>query len=216
MSSTHVVTQGEHLSCIAAEYGFHDYAVIWNDANNAQVKSDRQNPNVLFPGDSLYIPDKEHKQEPGATSKRHTFEVKQQTLKLRLVLEDIYEKPIANASCTLTVEQEQFQLTSDSQGKIEHEISPSAQSCTLVIKGDQTPYQGQTLTIKIGHLDPIDSQSGQRARLNNLGYLAGNSDDPNDPHFLSAVEQFQCDQKITVDGDIGPATKAKLRQVHGC
>jgi peptidoglycan hydrolase-like protein with peptidoglycan-binding domain len=46
--------------------------------------------------------------------------------------------------------------------------------------------------------------------------MAGTSDDPKDPQFLSAVEQFQCDQKIAVDGDIGPATQATLKAAHGC
>ena len=216
MAANHVVAQGEHLSAIISEYGFHDYTIVWDHPNNAQLKAQRENPNVLLPGDSVYIPDKEQKQEPGSTSARHKFQVKQQKLMLRLVLEDIYEKPIANASCVLTVDQRQFQLTSDGKGKIEHEIPADAQSCTLTIGGDQTPYGGETLTVQIGHLDPIDSLSGQRARLNNLGYAAGASEDPSDPMFLSAVEQFQCDQKITVDGKIGPATQAKLKSVHGC
>jgi hypothetical protein len=216
MATNHEVAQGEHLSTIASEYGFHDYTIIWDHPNNAQLKAQRQNPNILLPGDSVYIPDKEQKQEQGATSARHTFQVNQPKLKLRLVLEDIYEQPIANASCILSVGQQQFQLTSDAQGKIEQEIPPHATNCTLVIQGNQTPYQGQTLTIKVGHLDPIDSLSGQRARLNNLGYMAGTSDDPQDPQFLSAVEQFQCDQKIAVDGDIGPATQATLKTAHGC
>jgi len=33
--------------------------------------------------------------------------------------------------------------------------------------------------------------------------------------FLSAVEEFQCDNGLTVDGDCGPNTQAKLKEVHG-
>ena len=32
----------------------------------------------------------------------------------------------------------------------------------------------------------------------------------------SAVEEFQCDNNLTVDGICGPVTQAKLKQVAGC
>jgi hypothetical protein len=61
MSTNHVIEQGEHLSHLAAQYGFRDYLTIWDHPNNAALKDKRQNPNVLFPGDSVFIPDKEKK-----------------------------------------------------------------------------------------------------------------------------------------------------------
>jgi hypothetical protein len=217
MPSNHTVQQGEHLSSIASQYGFTDYTVIWNHAQNAQLKTQRGNPNVLLAGDSLYIPDKQQKQESGATTARHKFVLNQKRLMLRLTLEDLYENPLANAACALVVDGKQFQLTSGSDGKLEQPIDPAAQSCILTISGDGTPFAQRPITVKIGDLDPVDAQSGQRARLNNLGYLPGTSDDdPDDPQFCSAVEQFQCDQKLTVDGKIGQETQSKLKAVHGC
>ena len=201
---------------IAAEYGFSDYTIIWEHPNNAQLKEQRKNPNVLLPGDNLFIPDKEQKQESGATSKRHTFKVKQEKLNLRLVIEDIYEKPIANAQCVLFIDEQSFQITTDGQGKIEQEIPNNIQKGTLVIKSDQTPFQDDFLPVRIGDLDPMDSISGQCARLNNLGYFAGNSNDPDNPAFISAAEEFQCDHGLVVDGKVGPKTQAQLKQVHGC
>jgi hypothetical protein len=29
------------------------------------------------------------------------------------------------------------------------------------------------------------------------------------------VEEFQCDQRLVVDGVMGPGTQAKLKQAHG-
>ena len=40
----------------------------------------------------------------------------------------------------------------------------------LVINGPATPFQGDQIPIKIGHLDPLDEVTGQAARLANLGY----------------------------------------------
>jgi N-acetylmuramoyl-L-alanine amidase len=169
MAEYYTVEQGDHLSKIAKDNGFTDYTVIWDHPNNADLKKLRQNPNVLFPGDQVFIPDMEQKNESGNTDKRHTFVVNKKTLKLVLFLEDILEKPIAGAPCVLLVEDQLFQLTSDAKGKIEKEIPLDAKQGTLVIRGDQTPFKDDIIPIKIGHLDPVDEITGQVARLNNLG-----------------------------------------------
>jgi hypothetical protein len=57
MAIDHTVVQGEYLSKIARNYGFSDYRTIWEHPKNAALKQARQNPNVLFPGDRLFIPD---------------------------------------------------------------------------------------------------------------------------------------------------------------
>jgi hypothetical protein len=216
MPEKYTVQQGDHLSSIAKDNGFTDYTIIWNHPNNADLKNKRKNPNILLPGDEIFIPDMEEKQESGATDKKHTFKVDKTTLKLRLVLEDIYEKPIAGAQCALLIDGQVYQLTTDSNGKLEQEIPLDAKEGVLTIRGDQTPFANEVLPIKIGHLDPIDEVSGQVARLNNLGYFAGKLDGSDDDAFDSAVEEFQCDNSLTVDGDPGPKTQAKLKQIHGC
>jgi LysM repeat protein len=216
VAQNHVVAQGEHLSKIAAEYGFTDYTLIWNDAGNARLKTLRINPNVLLPGDSLYIPDKQQGNASGATSKRHSFQVNQKQLRLRLILEDMYEKPISNEPALLYLNQQQVQATTDGQGKIDQPIPSGVQSCVIVLNSEATPHQGTSFPVKIGHLDPVDTLTGQQGRLNNLGYLAGSSTDPADPQFLSAVEEFQCDHDLKVDGALGPATQTKLKSIHGC
>lgn len=216
MASTHVVAQGEHLTSIADQYGFTDYASIWDHANNASLKQSRGNPNVLYPGDSLYIPDKQQKEELGATTKRHVFKLKQSRLMLRVLVEDAFERPVANASCVLTLDQERSTLASDGSGKLEKQISPTATEGTMVLDTQDTAFQGDVLQISIGALDPVETLTGQAARLDNLGYCAGTPASAEDPQFVSAVEEFQCDHALAVDGLPGPQTRAKLKQVHGC
>jgi hypothetical protein len=65
----HIVKQGETLSKIAREYGFSDYHVIWQhlDKHVFNPERDDPNPNVLYPGDKLYIPELEQRVESGAT-----------------------------------------------------------------------------------------------------------------------------------------------------
>src|SRR5215831_17342635 len=127
MAKYHTVRQGEYLSKIARHYGFTDYHTIWDHAENAALKQKRQNPNVLFPGDRLYIPDAESKEVAGVTTQRHHFQVQRQQLRLRLVLEDLYEEPIADAKSELRVENQVFSLTTDGQGRIEQIIPGTAE-----------------------------------------------------------------------------------------
>ncbi len=220
MSTYHVVQQGEHLSGIAKQYGFSDYRTIWDHGQNAALKAKRQNPNVIFPNDRLFIPDRTEREEPRPTDALHRFRMKKPPLKLRLVLEDLYERPIRNAKCDLRVEGETRSLTTDGRGKLEQDIPPEARQASLIVHDPETPADEIPISIDIGHLDPVEEVSGQAARLNNLGYFAGPfqevGDEDNKLLFRSAVEEFQCDHGLAVDGKCGPATQAKLKQVHGC
>lgn len=215
MATYHTVKQGDYLSRIAQKYGFADYQTIWDDAQNADLKKKRQNPNVLYPGDKLFIPEKEEKEVPGATEQRHKFKVKRKPLKLRLVLEDVDFQPLSNKKCVLYVDGEKFELTSELNGLVEHDIPPTAQQARLLVEDDNAPVTLE-VPILIGHLDPIGTASGQKARLNNLGYFAGPLDKEDEDLLKSATEEFQCDHKLAVDGKCGPITQAKLKEIHGC
>ncbi len=170
----HVVKQGDYLSKVARQFGFADWNTIWNDPQNAELKKKRQNPNILYPVDKLFVPEKEEKKEAGATEQRHKFKVKRKPLKLRLKLEDVDFKPLSNKKCVLHVDGEEFKLTSQANGLVEHDIPPTAQQARLFVE-DDSPITLE-VPIQIGHLDPIDTVAGQKARLNNLGYFAGPMD----------------------------------------
>jgi hypothetical protein len=226
MASEHDVKQGEHLSRIATKYGFSDYRTIWDHPQNAALKRERQNPNVLDPGDRVHIPERELRNEARPTDKRHRFQVTVRQLDLRLVLEDIYEKPIAGAACDLIIEGQVHKLTSDSRGKIEQRIQSTAEQAHLILRSRETPFDGIDISVKIGHLNSVEIVSGQKMRLMNLGYYFGRIDEVPDPDFRSAVEEFQCDHfpsplrpdgvPAAVDGICGPKTQAKLKATHGC
>ena len=215
MAHDHTVVQGEHLSRIAKHYGFSDYRTIWDHPQNAALKQKRGNPNVLFPGDRLHIPDRAVREESRPTDATHRFKVTGRRLVLRLVLEDMYEKPVANAPCQLFVEGEKQDLTTDGKGKIEVTIPPTAEQGLLLVKSKETAVDEIAIPVKIGHLDPVEEITGQKARLANLGYYVGAIDEAENADFRLAVEEFQCEHGLTVDGVCGPATRAKLKTAHG-
>jgi hypothetical protein len=72
MPIEHIVKKGESILSIADKYGLLSDSV-WNDPTNSKVRSKRQYPDRLTPGDILYIREKEIKEESGATEQRHRF-----------------------------------------------------------------------------------------------------------------------------------------------
>ena len=133
----------------------------------------------------------------------------------RLVLQTLAGKPVANAPCTVTLGVAGTKLATDGSGRLELEVPPGVTSGEVVLDGTGTTLHGVTIPFTISALPPETTILGQEARLNNLGYRAGTTADPTSPEFRSAVEEFQCDEGLTVDGKCGPVTQAKLRSVHG-
>jgi N-acetylmuramoyl-L-alanine amidase len=212
----HIVQQGEYLSQIARQHGFVSYLSIWDHPQNGELKKKRKNPNVLLPGDRLFVPERERKEESAATEQKHRFETSRKKLFLSLVLEELYDKPISRATCELAVDGALFKLTTDGAGAIKQEIAGNAQHGRLTVRDVETGIQELPIAIRIGALDPVEEVSGQIARLSNLGYYRGPVDAVDEKERLSAVEEFQCDQGLKVDGVCGSRTQAKLKEVHGC
>jgi Putative peptidoglycan binding domain/LysM domain len=216
MAGYYIVKQGDHVSSIAQENGLVDYHTIWDHPQNAELKQQRQNPNVLYPGDRLFVPDLEEGNEPCSTDQRHIFKARKTTLRLRLVLEDLYEKPIGGVPCDLVLPGGTRHLTTDGSGKLDEVIPADTHGATLLIKSPETPFQDVQIPIQVGGLDPVDKVTGQAGRLANLGYYFNALNPVDQDEFESAVEEFQCDNGLTVDGKCGPNTQNKLKQVHGC
>jgi LysM repeat protein len=86
------VKQGDCLSSIAERYGLF-WEKVWNHPKNAKLKEKRKDPNILYPGDVVFVPDKDRKEESGATEQRHRFRKKGTPAKLRLkIMEESIEE----------------------------------------------------------------------------------------------------------------------------
>lgn len=215
MATVHIVKQGEHLTRIARRYGFINFLTIWDDPQNAEIKKLRKNPNVLFPGDRLFIPEKEGKKVTRATGQLHHFKILAKQLMLRIVVQNYSRKPVAGTNCKLEVEGKPTPLVTNSNGQIEQLILPNAEVGKLDILDKE-------FAILIGHLDPVEESSGQEARLNNLGYYVPPADAERDEDELrSSIEEFQRDYGLVKPGGhpsgvADDATRAKLLEAHGC
>ena len=215
MATIHIVEQGECLSSIAANYGFPDWHVVYDDPNNADFRALRPDPNLIYPGDQLYIPDPRIREEPCQTDRLHCFQVTFQPTYFNVRVRDLGDQPIANAPYRLNLTNLGVTGTTDDQGWIRCKIPAQSEFGTLMVWPN--PADQETViawSLYVGHLDPLETITGVKARLNNLGYDCGDVNSIQDEEYESAVRQFQTDYGLKVDGIVGPQTRGKLKQEH--
>ena len=209
MPKEHKVKQGDCISSIAEINGLF-WEKIWNHPKNAKLKEKRKDPNILYPGDVVFVPEKEEKQESGATEQRHRFRQKGVPAKLCLQLK-AGDEPLANISYILFIDGEVFSGVTDDDGKLKHHIPPNAMHGKVLVGENQEEY-----LLDLGQIDPIDQVTGVQARLNNLGFDCGNVDGVPGPKTKAAIKEFQKQYDLTESVEINQQTLEKLREVYGC
>jgi hypothetical protein len=68
MPNAYTVKTGDHLTKIAQQHGFSRWQDIYNHPSNQQFRLKRPDPNKIFPGDVIMIPDLPGKMQPQPTS----------------------------------------------------------------------------------------------------------------------------------------------------
>ena len=204
----HKVIQGDHVASIAADAGYLSWKTIWDDGKNAALKAKR-NPNVLYPGDILEIPVKQKKEENIPTTEYTTFQTIGDPVQLKIVVLDWSGNPVVDTELDIQLDAGEKIKTAGDGSATKKVVDPQGN------KEGKLLVKGYSLALKLGHLDPVEEVTGQVWRLNNLGYRAGNATTADDPVFKSAVEEFQCDYVLAVDGICGSNTQGKLKDTHG-
>jgi N-acetylmuramoyl-L-alanine amidase len=205
----HVVQQGESIRSITAAAGLH-WETVWNHPKNQQLRWARKDPNVLLPGDRVFVPDLEIREESGQTEQRHKFRVKGTRVMLDLVLKD-QDKPRADEHYTLTLDDgTTFSGTTDGNGGIRRRIPVRAKSGVLIVGPTDDRYE-----LKLSHIDPIDALSGVQGRLNNLGFWCGEPDGTMNSRTQAAIQSFQKKHGLEISGQVDQATRDKLKQEYG-
>lgn len=200
----YVVKQGDCFNSIATDNGFL-WETLWNHGANAELKRLRKDPSVVNPGDVVRIPDKQLKQESGATEQRHRFKKKGTPAKVKIQVKR-NDEPRANQPYTLVIDGRTKSGTTDGQGMVEMQIPPNA------VGGELRVGAGQDLEIfplRLGTVDSIDTEEGARQRLRCLGF------DADQESFADLLKVFQGNQDIQQSGELDQATQDKLKQCFG-
>lgn len=216
----YVIRQGDDVPRLARRFGF-DADAVWNHPNNADLRERRSSPRVLAPGDVLFIPSPE--EEPAgtvSTSSTHRFRGSPAMVPIRVAVHQFGEA-ICNERCEVLVTDPPLEATTGGDGVLSVEVP---HHCDEVVV--HFPDRGFKLALRVGHLDPIDTDSGITARLENLGYLlphdllATGHSDLNTPEIRDRIRRrgvmaFQRSQNLEPSGELDDATRQALVREHG-
>jgi hypothetical protein len=210
----YTIKDGDTLAKLAKAFELADWQRIYHHPDNAEFRAKRPNPNLLHPGDVVFVPKYELRENAAPTDQRHRYVHKRPTQMLRIAVEDMDGKRIKNAPFELTVDGDLQDGTTDGEGLIEREIPVDAAGGILKV----SEYKW---VLGIGNLNPLDATtpdsgvSGAQGRLRNLGYPVGPIDGKLGPRTKEAIGYFQADEHLPVTGNLDEATISKLREVHG-
>jgi hypothetical protein len=208
----HLVQQGDCISSIAHEYGFY-WRTIWEDPRNAELAAKRGDPNILLPGDVVFIPNKVQREESIQTEKQHTFCLggTPSVLRIRLLKWGV---PRAALDYRLEIEGTLTQGKTSASGLIEARIPCDARNGKITLLCGDTVEE---YPLQIGSMSPAAEISGAALRLHNLGYAldpVGESDKI-DPRFAGALRSFQKSHNLEPTGELNEATTSRIVEVYG-
>jgi N-acetylmuramoyl-L-alanine amidase len=201
-------TSADSITSLAEDHGFF-WETIWNHGENAPLKSQRQDPNIIRAGDEVFIPEKTTRLENRATEARHRFKKKGVPAMLKLRLTRLGE-PRADEPYALVIDGKITTGSTDASGMLEHPIPPNARSALLRLRDGAEEYP-----IAIGGLDPWDTPTGFVQRLANMGFDPAPADAPlSDPKTSRAIRVFQNRVGLPVTGKADEATMRKADESH--
>ncbi len=220
----HQVQQGEWLAKIANHYHISDWRkTIWEHPNNADLAQNRD-PNLLYPGDRIFIPGRKPKLVSRPVDAAHEFKVKRKWDEFFLKVFGAGGKPVANERFILDVGTRKYTGSTDKDGELHiPKMDPGAGDGSLLFpkKNLEVPVQmGQMNPGETGNADNYDNGiSGLQMRLANLGYNPGDADGIFGPHTRAAVMEFQIfDMGLTPDkvtGQLDDDTRQAIIDKHG-
>jgi hypothetical protein len=191
MPKIHRVRAGECIASIAFQHGLFP-ETVWQHDENAELRALRKDPSLLVAGDRVFIPDLRERWHSVSTDARHVFRRRGVPERISVQLLDAQDRPRAGVPFTLYVGSAVVTGESDSEGWVRAYVSPAATHATLELP------DGETYTLAIGDLDPVETVRGLKQRLRALGYPCGNDASPElEDETRDAIDRFVRD----VEGD---------------
>lgn len=216
----HKVEQGEHFASIANKYGFHDWRFIYDHPDNAELRAKRPNPDVLFQGDRIAIPEKRNKNAPAPSEQRHRFKRIGTQVLLRIVVKDPTEEALVNARYELRlgdpIPPSVHEGRTSADGLLEEQIPVDATQGELTVWPDDESIANEyRWPLRIGHLNPVSEATGIQGRLKNLGLYDGKIDGDLGDKSQAALARFEEKLGPKKAGNEEDDTAKKLLSTHG-
>lgn len=213
----YIIKQGDYLMKIAHALDV-EAESIWNAPRNMDLKASRD-PNVLSPGDILFVPDAALKTSlllVKGTSNKYVAKIPMTSV--RLVFNDADGRPLAEEPYIIYGFGAPQEGTTDGGGQIELKFPVHVRECQVFF-----PRQNVVHPVRMGDMDPIEEPSGVRKRLQHLGYQRALDDDDAvditeddvEAYDRLAILAFQKASGLPLTGEVDDATRAALLKAHG-
>jgi hypothetical protein len=181
----HTVVQGECLISIAQKFGIANWRTIYDAPENEAFKKLRKTPNMICPGDVVYIPTLTGTKQPANLNKKTTYVLKKAKGYLSICLVDSKNNPLPDIPYDVSFYKSERDKKgeplleikdkkSDADGYVEHQLPKGAKFAVLTYSPYPTrPSLKQNMGLKVGELDDPSTQLGMRSRLNHFGFYSG-------------------------------------------
>lgn len=200
----YVIRQGDFLAKLAVRFGF-DAGTVWNDPSNRALRDLRPNHDILAPGDVLHIP---AEAAPGAMLVKgaaNVFTARVPTVRVEVALKAAgagdADNPFCNCAYELHGLAETRRGAADADGRVRLELPVDTSEVFLVFRSISA-----LVPVRVGHLDPIDTASGVRQRLDHLGHDGVETG--------AAIRAVQRTARLPETGILDAATRDALVAAH--
>jgi len=160
----YIVRQGDYLAKLADRMGF-DADEVWAHAKNQGLKDAGRTPEMLCPGDVLHVPEASCPL-PVALGGHNLYAGEIRTVHIAVRFQD-EGRPLANERYLLAGAGEIIEGTTKDDGLVECDVPTTCAEVQVSFSA-----KGLTYFVKVGHLDPPETDSGLAQRLQNLGCYA--------------------------------------------
>jgi hypothetical protein len=205
----YTVKAGDCIANIAFRHGMFP-GTLWDDPKNRELREERKDPNILLPGDVVYLRAKELKEVPGGTEERHRFRRRGVPEMLRLQFSHADGTPRCGEPYVLNIDGSLISSTTDDDGYVIQPIPPKAREAVLLLGEEQEEF-----AFELGDLDPVEAISGVQGRLENLGFYDGPIDGRLTAETTQAITAFQASKGIVATGETDQQTRDALRAAYG-
>lgn len=243
VDDTYTVEQGDTIDTIALKYGL-DADKLW-EANKEELSKRGRSRYILYPGkiengrigdedrkgaDKIKLPKGTGDKKNGGLKANtlNTFLIKEIPLRIQFAVDGEKKNFLGNRKYNMKI----FVLNNENKrdiilkegnlenGELKMTVPMNAKYAIVEIEHAENKEDGKdkyeyVYRLNFNKLDPITEVSGVQARLWNLGYYGGLTDDREVDHFKEAVKVFQKKFGLREDGDYR-SIKEKLKSEYGC
>lgn len=213
----HEVKQGECIAKLAFNYGLAP-DTIWNHPENAKLKADRKELHILNSKDVVFIPPKTLKKISVNAGEQIALQQQSALEKLRIRFLHYDDTPRTELPFLVSIKTSKNDVWPNAQGKTDAagfvivDVPPNAVFAEILLGEGE----GQEIhEFNLGFVDPIDTVSGVKARLNNLGFECGEETEEMNELTIGAIRAFQRRYGLEVNGERDDKTLALLQEKFG-